>query len=154
MTSQTTTHPSWLAELVTTQDVADVVSWSVAARAELYRTKKQSGHNGDFNQAPVSIRSLLQTEPVSESMLESLEQQLKNPPTAKLYLTYQPHSGQLLELSRVIRRRLGNQHLVLDIEYHPELLGGCVLEYQGHRHDWSLLGAFTSTIARNQADKL
>lgn len=85
--------------------------------------------------------------------LEELVAQLKKLTLAKVTLAFEPNDEFVAKLSSEITGIVGKK-VIIDISVEPKIVGGLLLEYQGHYRDYSLRSKVDEFVKQRVATEI
>ena len=79
----------------------------------------------------------LNTREEQEEFLNQLKSQLQSVPQIKLTLAFSPSDSFLNDISQWLENETG-EHTIIDLTVNPEIVGGAIIEYDGHYLNFGL----------------
>lgn len=114
----------------------------------LLNTNREENVSDIFKQLPNSLATPIQeiwqnyqaenTDADPSSFLSEIEKILLNLERVNLSLAFQASQVQVESICDWLRSKLKNKGIIINIQFDPKLIAGCILEYRGKRYDLSV----------------
>jgi len=82
-----------------------------------------------------------------EGVTSELEKKLQSLPEMRLEIAFFPKDDFITKISQWLEKEFG-QKIILDFIINPKVIGGAIIEYQGHWRDFSLAKEVDKFIAQ------
>ena len=129
-------------------DIEEASRWVYKGGSKPLSEKLSGKVSEGFRQKLAKLEGAAALPPSAKEMsdfLQNLEKTLEKTPVLKLKLAFLPDAEFLDKLSDWIRKQAGKS-VFFDIEVKEDIIGSCILEYEGEYRDYSLGSKLEATL--------